>query len=106
MKIAPKKSHSLFGFISCKSGWNLDSYWELYENFSSFDFSWQNALNITNCTEQIPHQKTRQFSEKYYNLLENHPDSTITISNRDFNLASDLLDRIGKYFYNKKIFLK
>tara|TARA_B100001146_G_scaffold225178_2_gene247311 strand:+ start:29963 stop:31819 length:1857 start_codon:yes stop_codon:yes gene_type:complete len=57
--------------------------------------------------KQIPSKTqsniTFKASEKYYNLLENHPDSTITISNRDFNLASDLLDRIGKYFYNNLV---
>jgi energy-coupling factor transporter ATP-binding protein EcfA2 len=42
-------------------------------------------------------------SEKFFNLLQNHPDSTITINNFDFNLATDLIDRIGKFFFAKSV---
>lgn len=40
-------------------------------------------------------------SRRYFNLIRNHPDSTLTIRNKDFNLASDLLRPIGNYIYSK-----
>lgn len=40
-------------------------------------------------------------SEQYFNLIKNYPNSTIIVSNSEFNLATDLLDRIGKYLHNK-----
>ncbi|TQI71435.1 hypothetical protein JM79_2368 [Gramella sp. Hel_I_59] len=42
-------------------------------------------------------------SKKYFNLLKNHPDSTITVNNSDFNLATDLIDKIGNFFFQKLV---
>lgn len=40
-------------------------------------------------------------SEKYFNLIQNHPDSTIIVNNDEFNLADDILRPIGDYMNNK-----
>lgn len=42
-------------------------------------------------------------SEKYFNLIKNHPDSTITSNNNEINLADDLLIKIGEYMQDKLI---
>jgi energy-coupling factor transporter ATP-binding protein EcfA2 len=44
-----------------------------------------------------------EVSEKYFNLLQNHPDSTIIVRDATFNLASDLLKPIGNYMHAKII---
>ncbi|WP_299676529.1 hypothetical protein [uncultured Tenacibaculum sp.] len=44
-----------------------------------------------------------QASEKYFMLLKNHPDSTIEILNSDFNLATDLIEKIGVFFREKLV---
>ncbi len=40
-------------------------------------------------------------SEKYYNVILNHPDATINTTNGEINLANDILDKIGRYFQDK-----
>ena len=40
-------------------------------------------------------------SRKYFNLIKNHPDSTLTIRNKQFNLATDLLGKVGYYIHER-----
>jgi energy-coupling factor transporter ATP-binding protein EcfA2 len=40
-------------------------------------------------------------SKRYFNLIRNHPDSTLTIRSKEFNLANDILKEIGNYIYSK-----
>ncbi|NTU70134.1 hypothetical protein HGB13_04970 [bacterium] len=40
-------------------------------------------------------------SKKQYNLLENHPDSTIVVSGNEFNMATDLISIIGNFMHDK-----
>lgn len=53
----------------------------------------------------ISHSKQSEIiseaSKKYFNLIRNHPDSTLTIRNDEFNLASDIIRPIGNYIYSK-----
>jgi len=40
-----------------------------------------------------------EISKKYLNLIKNHPDSTIIIREKEFNLAKDIIDKIGNFIY-------
>lgn len=53
--------------------------------------------------KKIQSQIIYNASEKYFNLLKNHPDSTITLQNNDFNLANNLIKVIGEFMHNKLI---
>jgi hypothetical protein len=39
-------------------------------------------------------------SKKYFNLIRNHPDSTLILRSQEFNLANDILRKIGNFIYN------
>lgn len=64
------------------------------EILKSSNFSPENCEEIS---LSLQSSITIDASEKYFNLLKNHPDSTIIINNSEFNLASDLIARIGLY---------
>jgi hypothetical protein len=40
-------------------------------------------------------------SKKYFNLIKNHPNSTILVRNKQYNVALDLLRKIGNYIYRR-----
>lgn len=40
-------------------------------------------------------------SIRHYNLIENYPDSTIVVDDKEFNLANDLIDAIASYMHGK-----
>jgi energy-coupling factor transporter ATP-binding protein EcfA2 len=42
-------------------------------------------------------------SKKYFNLVKNHPESTLTVRDEEFNLANDILKVIGNYIYSKLV---
>ncbi len=60
-----------------------------------------NAREIKIITKQEQSKIIYSSSEKYYNLIKNHPDSTITANNTEVNLATDLLEKIGNYMLDK-----
>ncbi len=56
-----------------------------------------------NITKQEQSRIIYEASDKYFNLIKNHPDSTIISHNYDFNLATNLLEKIGKYMLDKLV---
>lgn len=70
---------------------------EILQN-SKFNLELTNAIN-----KQEQSQIIFNASEKYYNLINNHPDATINSNSTEINLATNLLDKIGNYIFNKLI---
>jgi|GEM_PF-1418561 len=65
---------------------------------SKFDFD-----NVKTISKQDQSRIVYDASDKYYNLIKNHPDSTIVVKNNDTNLAAHLLDKIGRYMLDKSV---
>ncbi|MBI3235184.1 MAG: hypothetical protein HYZ42_14310 [Bacteroidetes bacterium] len=65
---------------------------------SKFDFQ-----EITTVSKQDQSRIIYDASEKYFNLIQNHPDSTIIVKNTETNLAIHLLDKIGEYMFDKLV---
>lgn len=42
-------------------------------------------------------------SKKYFNLIKNHPDSTLVINGKQHNLANDVIKKIGRYIYKRLV---
>lgn len=61
-----------------------------------------NEKNIS-ITKQEQSRIIYEASDKYFDLIKNHPDSTIIVSNSETNLALDLLDKIGNYMLDKLV---
>lgn len=62
-----------------------------------------NFTESYNITKQEQSRIIYSASDKYFNLIKNHPDATIIANNSEVNLASDLLEKIGNFMQDKLI---
>jgi energy-coupling factor transporter ATP-binding protein EcfA2 len=63
---------------------------------AEYEFTSKNVLVPFNKQSEI----IFNVSKRYFNLIRNHPDSTLTIRKKEFNLATDILKIFGNYIYN------
>jgi hypothetical protein len=62
-----------------------------------------NGAEISTISNGDQSQIVVESSKRYYNLLKNHPDSTIMFKDSEFNLADDILKVIGDFSHYKII---
>lgn len=66
-------------------------------NKSEYEFTNKSLIITPNKQSEI----IVDISKRYFNLIRNHPDSTLTLRNKEFNLANNILRPIGNYIYSK-----